>query len=57
MIPLFIYAALAIIIHNQTGEKLGYVPREKNEVVARLMDAGKMVFGVLEEKEWRDEWL
>ncbi len=48
---------LAILIHNQNGEKLGYVPQVKNEVLARLMDAGKMVFGVLEEKEWRDKWL
>ena len=32
-------------------------PRAKNEALARLMDAGKLLFGRLEDKEWQGEWL
>lgn len=40
---------LAILIMD--GErKLGYIPRRKNEVLARLMDAGKYLYAVTEEK-------
>ncbi len=42
--------SLAILILNGKGEKIGYVPREKNEVLARLMDAGKYLFGKVEDK-------
>ncbi len=48
---------LAIMILDEAGHHLGYVPRAKNEVLARLMDAGKFLFARLETKEWRDEWL
>lgn len=48
---------LAILILDQKGRKLGYVPKAKNEVAARLMDAGKLIFGKLEAKEWHDAWL
>jgi hypothetical protein len=48
---------LAILILNEKGQKLGYVPREKNEVLARLMDAGKLIFGKVEGKEWIEGWL
>jgi hypothetical protein len=38
--------------------KCGYVPREKNEVIARLMDAGKTVFGKVRMIDWEEEsWL
>lgn len=37
--------------------KIGYVPRASNEVVARLMDAGKIVFARVESKAWVDSWL
>jgi len=37
--------------------KLGYVPAAQNEIVARLMDAGKMFFCKLIQKEWRGSWL
>ncbi len=33
------------------------VLQKKNEVLARLMDAGKLIFGKLEAKEWIDDWL
>ncbi len=45
------------MILNEKGEKLGYVPRQKNEVLARLMDAGKLVFGKAEKQEWVESWL
>ena len=48
---------LAIVIFDTKGQKLGYVPRDRNEVIARLMDAGKLIFGKLERKQWRDDWL
>ena len=37
--------------------KLGYVSQEKNEVLSNLMDAGKLLFGKLNEKTWVDNWL
>ena len=48
---------LAILILDKTGQKIGYVPKNKNEVIARLMDAGKMIFGKIEQKEWQGKWL
>jgi hypothetical protein len=38
-------------------EKIGYIPKAKNEVIARLMDAGKQFYAVLEAKEWEGNWL
>lgn len=49
--------ALAIMILNEAGHHLGYVPRAKNEALARLMDAGKLLFGKLEAKAWVGDWL
>lgn len=48
---------LAILILNENGRKVGYVPREKNEVIARLMDAGKFIFGRVEYKKWTGYYL
>jgi hypothetical protein len=48
---------LAIMILDERGNHLGYVPRAKNEALARLMDAGKLLFGRLESKEWQGNWL
>ncbi len=44
------YDSLAIRVDNEKGEKLGYVPRRKNEVLARLLDGGKMLYGKVVEK-------
>jgi hypothetical protein len=49
--------ALAIMIFSEAGDRLGYVPRAKNEALARLMDAGKLLFARLETKAWQGEWL
>ncbi len=48
---------LAIMIFDEAGHHLGYVPRAKNEALARLMDAGKLLFGKLENKTWVGDWL
>lgn len=55
--PLNPHDPLAILILDPKGRKLGYVPREKNEIPARLLDAGKLLFGRLEEKAWQSRWL
>ena len=47
----------AILILTEDGQKLGYVPRKKNEVLSNLMDAGKLLFGRLNKKTWVDTWL
>jgi hypothetical protein len=49
--------ALAIMIFDETGHHLGYIPRAKNEALARLMDAGKLLFGRLESKVMQGSWL
>ena len=48
---------LAILLLSKEGQKLGYVPKNKNEVLARLMDAGKLIFGKIEDKQWHGCWL
>ena len=49
--------ALAIMVFSEVGVHLGYVPRAKNEALARLMDAGKDLFARLQSKHWRGDWL
>jgi len=41
------YDKLAILVKDQNDNKLGYVPREKNPILARLMDAGKLIYGTV----------
>ena len=48
---------LAILIHDEKGTHLGYVPKSRNEILARLMDAGKLILGRIESKEWCGDWL
>lgn len=47
----------AIKIYTKDRVKLGYVPRKDNQILARLMDAGKLLYGTLREKEWQQDWL
>jgi len=47
----------AILILTQKGEKLGYVPRNQNEILARLMDAGKLILAKIVDKKWVGNWL
>ena len=41
---------LAIAIYDKGERRIGYIPKRKNEILARLMDAGKIVFGKIESK-------
>lgn len=36
-----------IIINNEKGELVGYIPEADSSIFARLMDAGKMLFAVV----------
>jgi len=47
----------AIVIRNKDGIKIGYVPRADNAIFARLMDAGKILFGEITKKSMRGTWL
>ena len=47
----------AIEVLTQDGGKLGYIPRDRNEIPARLMDAGKHLFVQLETFKLRGSWL
>lgn len=51
------YDEKAIVVKDATGTKVGYVPREDNVVFSRLMDAGKLLFGRIDTKEMRGDWL
>ncbi len=48
---------LAILVETADGEKLGYVPRKHNPILARLMDAGKLLTAKVVHKELEDHWL
>ena len=43
------YDDKAIMVQNTLKEKLGYVPEKDNVVFSRLMDAGKMLTGKINE--------
>lgn len=51
------YDGHAIVIRNAGGVKLGYVPQADNVIFARLMDAGKLLFGRISSKEQKGKWL
>jgi len=51
------YDKEAIVIKNKNGVKVGYVPKADNVIFSRLMDAGKLLFGQIEEKEMKGNWL
>jgi hypothetical protein len=48
---------LAIQILTESGAQLGYIPRAKNETLARLMDAGKFLCAKLTEQSRENRWL
>jgi hypothetical protein len=47
----------AIVIKNTDGIKIGYVPQKDNVIFARLIDAGKLLYGRISSKEMRGKWL
>ena len=46
----------AIAIKTANKAKLGYVPKSDNVIFARLMDAGKYLYGKIEKKAMRGSW-
>lgn len=46
----------AIRVETKSGVKLGYVPRRRNAVFSRLMDAGKFLVAKLQKKELVDDY-
>ncbi|WP_162011301.1 HIRAN domain-containing protein [Streptococcus sp. S784/96/1] len=50
------YDAEAIMIQTQAGQKIGYVPKKDNVIFARLMDAGKLLIGKIQEKTQKGKW-
>jgi hypothetical protein len=48
---------LAVRVHRADGTHLGYLPRDRTEVIARLMDAGKFLVARLVESEREGHWL
>lgn len=55
--PENLHDKMAIAVLNGDGIKIGYVPRKDNPVFARLMDAGKLLFGKVSAKEKKEGWL
>lgn len=47
---------LAIIVQTQEGKKLGYVPEKNNPILARLMDAGKLLTASVDEIETKGKY-
>lgn len=45
------YDKFAVALLYEDG-KIGYVPRSQNEVIARLMDAGKEFTAIVRDKKW-----
>jgi hypothetical protein len=46
--------AILVLFKDQ---KLGYLPKSKNQTIARLVDAGKQFYAKAIEKEWEGTWL
>lgn len=55
--PLNDYDELAIRVETAAGERIGWVPKKHNDVLARLMDAGKLLVAKVAHKELEDHWL
>lgn len=51
------YDPQAIRVEIGPGQKIGYIPQQDNVIFSRLMDAGKILFGKVLDKEMRGKWL
>ncbi len=51
------YDNQAIVVKTNDGVKIGYIPQKDNVVFARLMDAGKFLFGKIKSKEKKGSWI
>ena len=50
------YDELAIQVLNDQGTRIGFVPMKDNPVLARLMDAGKLLYAKVREVRDRGNW-
>ncbi len=48
---------MAIMIKTKSGVKIGYIPKSDNVIFARLMDAGKLLFGKISDKSVKGTWV
>jgi len=51
------YDNKAIIILDLNNNKLGYVPRDDNEVISNLMDGGKNIYAAISKKKSSGDYL
>lgn len=51
------YDEFAIRVETSAGERIGWVPKKHNDVLARLMDAGKLLAAKVTHKELDGHWL
>lgn len=51
------YDFWAIRVETKKGKKLGYIPKKDNEILARLMDMGIPLYGRIDWKEYKGDWL
>lgn len=51
------YDAAAIAVVTAKGDHIGWVPKRHNPVLARLMDAGKLLVAKVASKELNYHWL
>ena len=51
------YDNRAIVIKDSENNKVGYIPKYKNDIISKLMDAGKIIFGKIRSKEWKNNYL
>ena len=47
----------AIKVFTKDQVKVGYIPRRENHILARLMDAGKLLYATIRAQAWQDDWL
>ena len=47
----------AVLLLTQAGEKLGYLPREDNRVVSKLIEGGKILHAEVQGIEMRSHWV
>lgn len=50
------YDGWAIRVESPTNVKTGYLPRNVNEIIARLMDAGEIVYGKILGRRYEGNW-
>ena len=50
------FDSFAIRVETVEGMNIGYAPREKNRILARLMDAGKLIVAKVRDKQLVDEF-